>query len=77
MLLSFLLPFNLLSTKVILLVNNQAMLNYFKEAKTLKNVLYNTLTLQHKVLSLHWISSRDLEEKKRMALGIMCPKKKN
>jgi hypothetical protein len=53
------------------------MLDYSKEAEALKDVLCDTLALQHGVPSLHWISGGDLEEKGGVALGIMCPKGKN
>jgi hypothetical protein len=69
--------FDLLSTEIVLLVNSQAMLNYSKEAEALKDVLCDTLALQHRVLRLHWISGGDLEEKGGVALCIMCLKRKN
>jgi hypothetical protein len=45
MLPSFPLPFDLFSMEVILLVNSQAMLDYSKEVKALKDVLCDTLAL--------------------------------
>jgi hypothetical protein len=37
--------YNGLSIKVVLLINSQAMLDYFKEAKALKDVFYDILAL--------------------------------
>jgi len=45
MLLSSPLLFNLLSIALVLLVNSQAMLNYYKEAEALKDVLCDTFAL--------------------------------
>jgi hypothetical protein len=69
--------FDLLSMEVVLLVNSQAMLDYSKVAEALKDVLCDTLALQHGVPSLHGIGGGDLEEKGGVAPGIICSKGKN